>query len=772
MMEGITSLLSSVSLYPVSAEEIKFDPRSSPTQSNFGLKVRELEQRNELPLIENTIHHLQSCRQEKNPQSTLHLHKYIHISGLETNTVIGNHLVPTLIESGSLLAAQQIFLKLEHPNEHCWTSLMRGFADHQGDVAYAIHMYHKMQENHVQPTMHTFLVLLQASASSGFVKGGFEVHAEIIKEGFEEEVFVGNALVDMYAKCGSFGAALEVFDALVSRDVVSWTALISGYVEHLLGEEALCLFKQMQLKRASPNAVTILCSLKAAELVKDIDAGHELHAMVLKLGFEEDAYLGSALIGTYAACKMLEEAQEIFNNLQVRDTISWNALITGYADNTNGEETLKCLDQMQQEGLSQNAVSFACSLTACAHLGALERGQEVHADIVRDGFENDLCVSSSLIDMYAKCGIIEEARDVFDTMPVRGLVSWSALITGYAQNEHGKEALSCFKLMLEDGFSPDAVTLSSCLKACGSIQDICTGQEVHLDIVKKGLENSFTESALVSMYAKCGHFSEAEDVFHKCRILGLVLRNALMVGYAEHGMCKAAQACLEKMQLEGVPPNVVTWNAAISAVARHGESAQAFSLYAQMQEQALLPDKATTISILSACGDKTALEEGRKLHTRVHTPDGSEGPDPVVATAIIDMYSKCGSMVDAQLVFDAMPSKDLVGWTALIAGYGRQGESELVFYWFERMKQEGLRPNQITFQSVLSACSHLGLVDRGQTYFNAMIEEYGISPTIQHYNCMVDLHKRAGQWDEAAVKVENMPYEPNRVTWGTVLSGG
>lgn len=770
-MDGIRFTHSNA-YHSVVAEEFKGHPFEfkpsfqSLAQSQLG--GRELELRDEPPSVENFIYNLQKCRKEKNLQFARHLHACIHYSGLETNTVLGDYLVPTFVECGSVLDAQHVFSRLCYPNEYSWSSLIRGYTDLE-DFTCAFQLYHQMQEYQVHPTMHTFLALLQSSARLQSMDGGFKVHMEIVKEGLEEEPFIGNTLVDMYAKCGSFAAALDVFEELIVQDVVSWTALIAGYVEHMLGEEALCCFRKMQLKRVSPNVVTLVCSLKAAEIVGDIDVGREIHATVLKVGLEEEAYLGSALIGMYATCESLEEAQEVFDNLQVRDVVLWNVLIAGYADRKCGEETLKCLGQMQQDGFPCNAVSFACGLTACGHLGALERGQEVHAAIAREGFESDVFVSSSLVDMYAKCNSLVEARDVLDAMPFRSLVSWSALITGYAQNECGKEALYCFEQMQEEGLSPDAMTFASCLKACGSIDAIGKGREMHLLITKEGLEDGqFIGSALVSMYAKCGALFEAQEVFLKLPIQGLVLRNALMAGYAEHGCCKEAQACFEQMQLDGIFPNVASWNAVICAFARQGESDKAFSLYAQMQEQALLPDKATFVSLLNACAGKTALEAGRKLYCCVQKSE----LDSIMATAIINMYTKCGSTEDAQLVFDAMPTKDVVGWTALIAGYGRQGESELVFHWFEKMKQEGIRPNKVTLLSVLNACSHLGLVNEGQAYFDAMVEEYGIIPNIQHHNCMVDLHKRAGQLDEAIVKFENMPFKPNSVTWSTVLSGG
>lgn len=320
------------------------------------------------------------------------------------------------------------------------------------------------------------------------------------------------------------------------------------------------------------------------------------------------------------------------------------------------------------------------------------------------------------------------------------------MVAGYAKHGFGEEALNCLEQMQQEGMSPDAVTVVCSLKACGSIKAIGRGQVLHDEITEEGFERDpCVGIALVDMFSKCGLFEEACEVLNQLSVLDAVSWTALITGYAEHGHCEEALKCLEEMQRECVSPDVVSWNAVISAFIQQGGSGEALLLYARMQEQGILPNDSTLVSILEACGDMASFENGKRVHARIHGVDGGKPTEVVMSTALIDMYSKCGSMGDAQQVFDAVHTKDFLKWTVLITGYARQGSSELVFCMFKRMREEGVQPDEVTFLIVLTACSHVGLVSRGLKYFEVMITEHGICPSEKHHNCMINLLSRAGQ---------------------------
>ena len=351
------------------------------------------------------------------------------------------------------------------------------------------------------------------------------------------------------------------------------------------------------------------------------------------------------------------------------------------------------------------------------------------------GCEKETFVGNSLVDMYGKCGLPRKAQDVFDMLPARNIISWTALMSGYADQCYNNEVLHLFYKMQEGGLIPDAAAYSCGLKACGSLGIMRKGQEIHLEIVKKGLEiETLVGSILVDMYAKCHALIEAQAVFDKLHVQDVVSWTSLITGYMEHGQAGHALTCLEKMQFAGLVPNAVTY-----------------------------------LCSLKACGYVGALEKGKRIHADIIQSTSLES-DLVVGIALIDMYAKCGLLANAVEVFEKLPERDVVSWNALVTGYALFGESRKVFCVVDRMLEENEVPNPITFISVLNACAHQGLVNKGQTYFEHMNEYYGITPNHEHFTCVIDLLGRTGQLEEAIGIIKTMKVEPDMVMWHTVLS--
>lgn len=822
----------------------------------------------EPPSLQNIVFTLQECRKNKDLAYGKCMHMHLCNYGLEAHTSFGNHLVPMFLECGGFQDAKKAFNKLVYPNEHSWTSLIQGYIVH-GELQFALHLFQKMQEDCVHPTEYTFVPLLKACArlkcvvrgkelhaeiiqrgfdndavlgntlvdmyakfcmiveahetfdqlpvqdliswnilisgyaeqglseeahtcykqmllegllpdsftfvyilkacgNTGSAEGGQEIHAEVIKEGYEDCAFVGSTLVDMYAQCGLPEEAQDVFDQLPMHDVVLWTALIACYAEHGLAEEALSCFQKMQLEGMYPDGITLVCSLKACGTLGAIDRGQELHSQIVKQEMESDPFLGNTLVYMYARCGLLADSREVFDKLQDRDVVSWTALISGYADCGLGREALDSFERMQVEGISPNAATFICILRACCCIGAIGRGGEIHAEVAKKGFERDVFVCNALVDFYRYFSFLGEARGVFNTFPIHDVSSWNVLIAVYAEHGLGEKVSACLERMQVEGVSPDAATYVCCLTTCVSARVIEMGRKFHAEVLKKGFERKLiVGSALVDLYANCGSLTELQDVFGKLPLRDVILWNIFISGYVEYGLYEEASSCLEQMQLEGILPDVVSWNVVILGFVEQGEGTKSLELYSQMQAQGLSPDNVMFVSILKACGNITALEIGKRVHAQIYRVSGFEGVE--LANALVDMYGRCGSMSHAQEVFNAKPSKILVRWNALIAGYARQGTSELVFHYFHRMTEEGIHPDEFTFLSVLTACSHAGSLSRGHKYFEAMSNECGISPTIKHCTCMVDLLGRAGQLDEAIAMVKKMPSQPDLVVWDMVL---
>jgi pentatricopeptide repeat protein len=466
---------------------------------------------------------------------------------------------------------------------------------------------------------------------------------------------------------------------------------------------------------------------------KSVRGGKEVHAHMVRFGFEPDTYVTTLLITLYGKCGSLEDARHMFDKMSERNLVSWTAMITGYAQHGSGKEALLLFCQMQSAGEKPNPFTFGSVLCACTQIQALEEGKQVHACILKGLVKSNIIVLNALIDMYLKCRCIEDARKVFDKMPEQAIVSWNAMITGYAREGISREGLALFQLMETAGVKPNTFTFTSILSICSSLEALEHGKQVHACIVKSGLQSATSVgNALVDMYGKCGGLGEACRVFTRLPEQSVILWNSLISGYVKQGHCK-----------------------------------EAFHIFEQMQGANTSPDQFTFATVLSVCADLALLDKGKQFHACIIK--GRFGLNVVLGTALIDMYAKCGSIVDAWQVFDRMPQLDLISWNAMITGYAKHGNGRQALCLFKQMECTGMKPNHSTFIGILLGCSHSGLVDEGWYHFKSMSEDHDIMPRAEHYTCIVDLLGRAGCLDEAHELINNMPVEPDAAVWGALL---
>lgn len=332
-----------------------------------------------------------------------------------------------------------------------WTALISGYVQ-SGLYDEALNGFRLMQSGGFSPNSVTFSCVLKACGIKGALEIGEKIHAEIHHQGLlQGNVILGTSLLDMYAKCNELGKAQEVFDNLPSRDVVSWNALISGYVQHGLFDKALNCFQHMQDEGILANETTFSCILKACGSMEYLEMGEEIHAQVRKRGLMgKSIILDNSIIDMYAKCQMLGKAEDVFNELPVRDIVTWNLLISGYSTHGLCEEAISRFMQMRDEGFLPDSVTFICMLRACAIRGYLKMGEKLHGEVMEQGLlQNDVLLGTALIDMYAKCNVMEKAQEIFDQLHIRNVATWNALISGYANNGLGKEALNYFKQMLQ-----------------------------------------------------------------------------------------------------------------------------------------------------------------------------------------------------------------------------------------------------------------------------------------------------------------------------------
>ncbi|KAI5084889.1 hypothetical protein GOP47_0001058 [Adiantum capillus-veneris] len=618
-----------------------------------------------------------------------------------------------------------------------WAALLASYA-REGQGQNALDSFEQMQSLDIRPDTRTYLSILKACTSIGAFDKGKQIHNEILRRGLlQHSTVLGGALVDMYAKFGALAQAQSVLEKLPSRNVISWSALISGYAQRGQGQKALQCFEKMQHEGIAPNAVTYVSVVRACAAIGAIDKGKQMHEEILRQGLlKRSSVLGGALVDMYVKLGALPQAQSVLDELPSRNAVSWNALITGYAQKGQGQHALECFEQMQREGILPTAVTYVCILKACAVIGAIDKGKQIHDEILRQGLlKNNMVLGGALVDMYVKCGALPQAHGVLETLPARNVISWSCLIGGYAEDGQGQKALDCYEQMQGEGIFADAMTYAGLLKACAAIGAVDKGKQIHDEMSRQGLleHSQVLGGALVDMYAKCGALPQARNVLENLPFRNVLSWSALISGYAQKGQGQQALDCFEEMQCEGVTPDAVTY-----------------------------------ICVLKACTAMRDLNKGKQIHDEV-LRQGLLEHSIVLGGALVDMYAKCGALPQAQGVLEKLPSQDAVAWNSLIAGYVQAGQGQQALKCLEQMQHEGILPDIVTLRCLLSWCSQHGLVEKGQELFDNMGALYGLKPDTDCFTCIVDLLGRAGHLVKAVEVIQEMPFSADLAIWRCLL---
>ncbi|KAI5057960.1 hypothetical protein GOP47_0027975 [Adiantum capillus-veneris] len=456
-----------------------------------------------------------ACCKTKDLSRGTRLHDELQKRGLSEKSY-ADALVTMYAKCGDLEKAEALLDKYNSSSIIPWTALIGSYA-RQEKGQNALDCYERMQRQGIPPNAVTFVSLVKACAVLGAVDKGKQIHEEISKRGFlEDHMVLGNALVDMYAKCGALPQAHSVLEKLPSRDVVSWTALISGYAQKGQGQQALECFDLMQHEGILPNAVTYASILKACGGIGAIEKGKQIHEEISKQGLlEHEIVMSNALVDMYVKCGALPQAQSVLEELPSPDVVTWNTMITGYVQKGQGQQALECFERMQHEGIRPSVVTYLCTLKACAVVGAIDKGKEIHDEISKQGLlENNVVLSTALLDMYAKCGALPQAQSVLEKLASRSVISWNALITGYAQKGQGQQALECFERMQREGILPDEVTFLCVLNLCNHLGLVEKGQELFDSMeatygLKPDVE-CFT--CIIDLLGRAGHLVKAVEV--------------------------------------------------------------------------------------------------------------------------------------------------------------------------------------------------------------------------------------------------------------------
>ncbi|KAL2552438.1 Pentatricopeptide repeat-containing protein [Forsythia ovata] len=551
---------------------------------------------------------------------------------------------------------------------------------------------------------------------------------QMVKEFNGFNLVAHNCLINANVKWGNISEARRLFDEMPERNEVSWTALISGLLRYGRVDEAMWYFERNPF-------------------------------------------------------------QNVF---------LWTATISGLVQNGLSSEAMGVFVEMLASGVAPNDVTFTSVTRACGELGNFELGKSVLGLIVKVGFEDNLSVSNSLVsfnlrlgnidlarrifdrmeerdvvswttilDMYVEMGDLREARRIFNEMPERNEISWSMMISRYSQGGYSEEAVKIFRQMVQYGFKPNTSCYSSVISALASLDALEAGKHIHGHVLKIGVEKDiFVGCSLVDLYCKCGNTIDGRLMFDSILEKNVVCWNSMVTGYSLNGQLAEAIELFNQIPNK----NNISWNSLISGYVETENFDGAFEVFNEMILSGERPNKSTISSVLKACASLVSLEKGEYMHAKVVKLSFQN--DVFMGTALVDMYAKSGNIESSRKVFNRMPIKNEISWTAIIQGLAENGFAEESLALFEEMEQTSIvTPNDLILLSVLFACSHCGLVDKGLFYFNSMENVYGIMPSERHYTSVVDMLSRAGRISEAEKFITNMPFEPEVNAWAALLSG-
>lgn len=668
------------------------------------------------------------------PEEALKVFEDIQRLGHVPDQVAFVTIINVLVRLGRLDDALGLFMQMPNPNVIAWNLIISGYAKSGYEIE-AIKFFQSMMNAGVQPTRSTLGSVLSAVAGVANVDYGLQIHAKAMKQGLAANVYVGSSLINMYAKCKRMEAAAEVFNTLNEKNEVLWNALLGGYLQNGYAHEVVKLFINMRNSGLQLDEFTYTSILSACAGLENMDLGCQLHSVIIKKRYALNLFVGNALVNMYAKCGALDDARLQFELIPSRDHISWNAIIVGYVQDSEEQEAFNLFKRMKIERIAPDEVSLASILSACSNLKALDKGKQMHCLLIKHSLETSPFSGSALIDMYCKCGLVGEARKVFLSIPETSIISANALIAGYVQINL-KDAVNLLQCVLNEGLEPSEVTFATILEFCNDLNKLHLGRQIHCFILKLGMSynDEFLAISLLQMYLNSQRKAEATILFSEFP----------------------------------TPKSKVLWTAMISGHAQNGFCEEALEYYQQMRSNNTIPDQVTFASILKACSILASLLDGQKIHSLIfHT---GFDKDELTGSALVDMYAKCGEVRSSEQIFHEMLcKKNVISWNSMIVGYAKNGFAESALKIFEDMKMTNIKPDEVTFLGILTACSHAGMVAKGHQIFYEMTKQFGIQPRADHCACMIDLFGRWGFLEEADKFIDKLDFEPDSMIWASYL---
>ncbi|XP_023536132.1 pentatricopeptide repeat-containing protein At4g33170 [Cucurbita pepo subsp. pepo] len=638
------------------------------------------------------------------------IHGYAAKIGLEMDLFVSGALVNIYCKYGLVGEARLLFDEMPERDSVLWNVMLKAYAEN-GLEDEALQFFSELHQSGFLPDF---------SSVHRVLNGGKNGVSDLRKR-YKEQVKA---------------YATKMFRFEDGSDVFSWNKKLSEYLQAGQNLAAIDCFKSLFRSTVGYDSVTLVIVLSAVVGTDDLDLGEQIHSLVIKTDYDSVVSVSNSLMNMYSKAGVVYAAEKMFINSPNLDLISWNTMISSYAQNNLEMEAISTFIDLLRNDMRPDQFTLASLLRACSTGDEGEYytlSSQVHGYAIKCGVVNDSFVSTALIDVYSKSGKVDEAEFLLRNKYDFDLASWNALMFGYIKSNKSRKALELLNLMHEMGLLIDEITLATAIKASGCLINLEVGKQLQAYAIKLGFSNDlWVSSGVLDMYIKCGDMPNARELF------GEISR-----------------------------PDDVAWTTMISGYVDNGDEDRALAVYHLMRVSGVQPDEYTLATLVKASSCLTALEQGKQIHANVIKLDYSF--DHFVGTSLVDMYCKCGSVRDAYRIFGTMDVRKVAFWNAMLLGLAQHGNADEALNLFKSMQSSGIQPDKVTFIGVLSACSHSGLFSEAYKYFDAMLETYGIVPEIEHYSCLVDALGRAGRIQEAERVIASMPFEASASMYRALL---
>ncbi|KAI5077065.1 hypothetical protein GOP47_0009130 [Adiantum capillus-veneris] len=587
----------------------------------------------------------------------------------------------------------------------------------------------------VRPNPSSYACFLQRCARSKALLAGHYIHARIIADGIHHgDSLFGKLLLEMYGNCGCPDDAYKVFHHVQHKDLQCWNMMIAAYshVDHI--EQVFKLLHQMLMQQVRPDDGTLSNVLVACTSASSLTHGRLVHTYMILNSLLTSVSVINALITMYGNCGSLCSTRKVFLAAQHKDVVTWTAIISAFAKQGHATEALDLSKEMLSEDVEPDRVTFISILDACANLEASEMGKIVHTLITEMGIHIDVVLGTAVLNMYGKCGCLQCARLLFQTLQRQSVVAWNAMITAYVQSKLCKEALQLFYQMLKAGVKASKVTFISTLNACVKPQDLAEGMLLHHFVVENGIcarSDIIVGTSLLSMYSECGSLYDAQNVFDSLS-----------------------------------RKNVVSWTALLSAYVKHEKYSEVLVLFSKLDRKGISPNPITFLTVLDACANAKVSTSGDLAFSLIIEDELKL--DSFLKTSLVSMYGKCGRLEDAKHLFVSVSPKNVVLYTAIIAAYAQCNHGKEALLLFQQMCQEGLKPDKYTYSGLLDAITGPATSLDGKI-FHSLILEIGMESETCVGIALLNMYRNCGTLDDAVSVFVGLPTH-NIVSFNAMLA--